>query len=224
MAKETVRQYLVAAGVGLTVFLASWWYNGGGLKIASPVNRGLADTSMVLLGLALLLGVLSRLYNAFDKWLIYRKEVGIAAFFAGAAHVYLAMFPLARRGPWGFYQSRPWSAWPGLLGLVLMFLLFIISFKAIENKIGTEKWWKLQYWGARLAGLGVLTHILVFRGPGWTGLFGNTEPIPSHFIVGVFGIFVLLSRLVELLGQRAAKAVVPGLAAAGAVVIGLAAR
>ena len=106
---------------------------------AAVVNRGLADASMVLLGTALVLGVLSRLYNAFDKFLTYRKEIGIMAFFSGAAHVYLAMFPLARRGPWGFYESRPWSAFPGLLGLGLMFLLFVISFKAVEEKLSTLK-------------------------------------------------------------------------------------
>lgn len=210
MIKETIRQYSVATTVAAAVFASSWLYNGGGLKISSPVNRGLADTSMFLLGTALVLGVLSRLYSVFDKFLTYRKELGIVAFFTGAVHVYLAMFPLARRGPWGFYESRPWSAIPGLLGLILMFLLFVISFKAIEEKLGTARWWKMQYWGARIAGLGVLTHIAVFRGPEWWGLIksGRGE-VPSSLMAASFGLFVLLSRLVELAGQKFAKAAIP---------------
>lgn len=210
MVKESLRQYLVAAGLGVTIFLASWGYNGGGLKLAGPVNRGLADTSIILLGIALLLGVLSRLYSVFDKFLTYRKEIGIMAFFSGAAHVYLAMFPLARRGPWGFYESRPWSGYPGLLGLILMFLLFVISFKTIEEKLGTARWWKMQYWGARAAGLGILTHIAVFRGPAWWELVktGRGEA-PSSLVVGSFGMFVLLSRLMEPAGQKFARAAIP---------------
>lgn len=218
MVKESLRQYLAAAGVGGLVFAASWWYNGGGLKISSAFNRGLADTSMFLLGTALMLGVLSRLYNVFDRFLTYRKEIGVTAFFTGLAHVYLVMFPLARRGPWGFYQSRPWSAFPGLLGLVLMFLLFIISFKKIEEKLGTARWWKMQYWGARTAGLGILTHIAVFRGPGWWELVKTGQgEVPSSLIVGSFGVWVLLSRLTELTGQKFAKIAVPvlGLAILG---------
>lgn len=220
MNREQIRQYLVAAAVGLALFLASWQYNGGGLKLAAAVNRGLADASIVLLGTALLLGLLSRLYAIFDKWLTYRKELGVLAFFTGAAHVYLTMFPLARHGVWGFYNYRPLSAWPGLSGLVIMFFLFVISFKKLEEKLGAKRWWKLQYWGGRLAGLGVLVHLLVFRGPVWRELItagGGEEILPSSLIVGFFAIFVLLSRLSELLGQKTARFLVPlwAIAAAG---------
>ena len=210
--KESVKQYLVAILTAGIVWLGFSMYGAGLAKgwSAAVVNRGLADTSIFLLGTALMLGILSRLYNAFDKFLTYRKEIGIMAFFSGAAHVYLAMFPLARRGPWGFYESRPWSAYPGLLGLGLMFLLFVISFKAVEEKLGTARWWKMQYWGARIAGIGILTHIAVFRGPEWWTLVkSGSGAVPSSLVAGSFGVFALLSRLAEPAGQKMAQKLVP---------------
>lgn len=215
MNKEQIRQYVVSTIFSLIIFALFAYYNSLQLQGLSPrvYNRALADTSIVLLGIALSLGMLSRLYEIWDKFLTYRKELGILAFFAGASHVYLSMFPLARSGPWGFYNYKPLSAYPGLAGLLIMFFLFLISAKLIEKSLGTKTWWKLQYIGGRLAGLAVLIHLIVLRGSTWPQIIqSSTSTPPSHLITGSFAIFILISRLLERLNKKLAKWLIPLLA------------
>ncbi len=218
MFRETVRQYLVAAAVaaGTVAFLAIYLTLRRGYFDLAIINKSLASGSLVLLGIVLLLGPLSRLYDRFDKWVNYRKELGILAFFLGAAHVYLSMFPLARRGPFGLYQSRPLVAYSGLVGLLIMTYLFIISFEKIKEKIDAGKWWKAQYVGVRIAALAVLFHMTVFKYPEWVKwLKGDAGQIaipawpPASLLVAVFSGFVLLVRLSEMFGLRPAKTLVP---------------
>ncbi len=218
MLKETVRQYLVAAAAaaGIAVFLAIYLTLRRGYFDLSIINKSLASGSLVLLGIVLLLGPLSRLYDRFDRWVNYRKELGILAFLLSGLHVYLSMFPLARRGPFGLYQSRPLVAYSGLLGLLIMTYLFIISFEKIKEKIDTAKWWKAQYIGVRIAALAVLFHMTVFKYPEWVKwLNGDAGQIaiptwpPASLLVAVFSGWVLLIRLAEMLGPRLAKTLVP---------------
>lgn len=212
MNKEFLRQYLVAAAVSVVI--------GGGLILYLTVRKGsfewaianksLADTSLILLEIVLLLGPLSRLFNRFDKWINYRKELGIMAFLVGAIHVYLSMFQLARRGPLGLYQSRPLVAYSGLLGLLIMAYLFVISFEKLKNKIGTAKWWKMQYIGCRIAALAVLFHMAVFKYSEWgQWLAGNVGQLarpqlpPVSLGVALFSALVFLIRISELFKKPA---------------------
>lgn len=215
---EAIRQYAVAAIVtAVTVWLvyryAAVRYGVEGL---SALNKSLATSTLFLLGVVLLMGPLSRLFTIFDHALKYRKELGILTFFTGAAHVYLSMFPLARRGPFGFYQSQPLSAYAGLAGLVIMFFLLILSLGAVERLLGTRVWWKLQYWGARLAFVASAFHFVVLKyqsmakwmvDRGGGGSPGALWLPPISILAAVFTVFVLAVRLSEFFGPRAARAI-----------------
>lgn len=215
---ENIRQYAVAATVtAVTVWLVYRYavvrYGAEGL---SSFNKSLATSTLFLLGIVLLLGPLSRLFTLFDHALKYRKELGVLTFFTGAAHVYLSMFPLARRGPWGFYASQPISAYAGLAGLVIMFFLLILSIGAVESIVGTRVWWKFQYWGARLAFIAIALHFIVLKYQGMIQWFvdrgaGGTQGMlwlpPISLLAAVFTAFVLVVRLSELFGPRAARAI-----------------
>lgn len=218
MKNEVVRQYLVAAAVaaGLVGGLALYLTARRGYFDLSIVNKSVASSSLLLLGIVLLLGPLCRLYRRFDPWGNYRKELGILAFFLGLAHVYLSMFPLARRGPFGLYLARPLVAYSGLLGLILMTGLFVISLEKVKAKINAASWWKMQYRGVRLAALAVLFHMTVSKYAEWgKWLSGDTGNIaipslpPASLLVALFSAFVLLVRLSELAGIRIARITVP---------------
>lgn len=179
-----------------------------GVEGLSTLNKSLATSTLFLLGIVLLLGPLSRLFTLFDHALKYRKELGVLTFFTGAAHVYLSMFPLARRGPLGFYAAQPLSAYAGLTGFVIMVILFLLSNATIERALGPKLWWKLQYWGARLAFIAVAFHMIVLKYTGWGAWFADKSSLPPLAILAtVFAAFVLVVRLSELFGQRAARAI-----------------
>lgn len=217
--KENIRQYLAALATAAVTAggLAAYLTLRRGYFDLSIVNKSLASTSLLLLGIVLLLGPLSRLYQRFDRWVNYRKELGILAFFLGGVHVYLSMFPLAKSGPLGLFQSRPLVAYLGLAGLVIMAALFVISFEKIKAKINYAKWWKAQYTGARIAAIAVLFHMAVFKYSEWGKWLGGetnrklAQPgwPPASLLVAVFSGFVLLVRLAEFFSLRLAKALVP---------------
>lgn len=205
---EGIRQYAVAvvftaAVVWLVYQYAVVRYGVAGL---SSLNKSLATSTLFLLGIVLLMGPLSRLFAVFDHALKYRKELGILTFFTGAAHVYLSMFPLARRGPFGFYQNQPLSAYAGLAGLVIMFFLFLLSSAAVERAIGTRTWWKLQYLGARTAFLAIAFHMIILKYAGWGKWLVERGSLPPLAILAtVFAAFVFVVRLSELFGPHAAR-------------------
>lgn len=201
----------------IAVALTWGWYKYARLGEDTPIsalNAGLAMATLFLLGGVLLLGPLTRLYSLFDRWLKYRRELGILAFITGAIHVYLVMFPLARRGPFGFYLSRPWSAFPGLAGLVIMFVLFIFSFDRIKKVIPPALWWKMQYWGVRMTFFVIAFHMIILKYTGWGEWFMTrgtaSTPVPPAALLGaIFTVFVLTVRFGEMASPRLAKILTP---------------
>ena len=97
-----------------------------------------------------------------------------------------------------------------------MFILLLLSGAVVERSIGTRVWWKLQYWGARLAFIAIALHFVVLkyqsmvqwfidRGAG--GMQGMLWLPPISLLAAVFTFFVLVVRLSELFGPRAARAI-----------------
>lgn len=205
-------QYLVAviisaSVVGVVYQYAAVRYGVGGL---TTLNKSLATSGLFLLGTVLLMGPFSRMFSIFDRWLKYRKEVGVLVFYLALFHTYVTMFVLSDRGPWGIYLSSPLSAYPGLVALTIMFLLIVISFPYIERVLGTKDWWKLQYWGARISFSLIAFHFTVLKYSGWgtwltTRGAGATQGAPSlpplAILAAIFSLYVLLVRISELFGQ-----------------------
>ncbi len=215
---EWISQYF-AAGVATAITIGFFYqyallrYGVAGL---STLNKSLATSTFFLLGIVLLLGPVSRMFSIFDRLFKYRKELGVLTFYTGAAHVYLSMFVVARRGPWGLYLAQPLSAYSGLVALIIMFLLLIISLRAMELTLGTKLWWYLQNWGARIAFILIAVHMAVLKYSGWapwlltrgTEITTGVASLPPETLLGaVFAAFVLVVRLSEVFGAKAARAI-----------------
>ena len=99
MNKEQVRQYLVAAVYGFISFilLSGYLFLRRGSFDLNIINQASADASLIILAVVLLIGPLSRLYDRFDSWIIYRKELGIIAFLLALAHGVISFFFLSDR-------------------------------------------------------------------------------------------------------------------------------
>lgn len=216
MLRSDILQYVYAG-----LFAAAWVFGlyeieviASGEAGMSALNVSLAASTLFLLGIVLLLGPLSRLFNRFDWALKYRKELGIMSFFTGLAHVYLVMFPLARNGPWGLYTSRPLSAYPGLEALIVLFILFAISNRFATRVMGAKLWWQLQYWGARAAFALIAFHMVVLKQktimswliPGDVPMTPGVVHYPPLIIWETqFVLLILVIRLSELFGVKAAR-------------------
>ena len=131
-------------------------------------NKVLASTAMTLLALTFIIGPVVRYFDRFDKWLGYRKEIGIVAGFLAIFHSLISYYLLPLKFPkfWLDFSSLEFGA--GLVGTVLLAFLFFISFKQAIALLGAGHWWLLQRWGLRLAVIATLIHVYVMKWEGWT--------------------------------------------------------
>ena len=211
--KYQLQQYGAALALAVPIFvsLSLYIFYRRGYYDLYIANKAFAGDAAVLLGVVFLLGPLSRFFVIFDRYLQYRKEIGMVAFFLALIHGLVSIFFLPSKFPMSRYVST--LNWPfvfGLAGLVVLVMLFFISNSWVENRLGTERWWWLQNWGLRLVvGLTVL-HVFVMKMNGWLSWYkvggeatlAHPELPGGGLLVGWFLTFAVLVRLSEFGGVR----------------------
>ncbi len=201
--------------LGIFSILTFYLYLRGGNINLFVLNKAIGDTAVLLLGITLFLGSLSRLYDAFDGWLRYRREVGLWVFYTASLHGILSLFFIPERFNLKYYLSHLSELFLGLISLFVLIILFVESYKRF--KIKAKNWWKLQNWGVRIAGILAFLHLWLLKYPSWTNWFikgenrGGIVPQlpPTGLWAGAFFVFIILARLSELLGQKVAKKLIP---------------
>lgn len=212
------RDYLISLLIAsaLTVFFGCYLLIRRGYFFDAPPtadmlyvpNKAIVGVGTVLLAFAFLIGPIVRYFDRFDKWLGYRKEIGIVGGFLVFFHAFISYFMLPLKFPQVYltFDSLPFAA--GLIGTVLLLFLFIISFKRAIDLIGASRWWFLQRWGLRLVILFTLIHVYAMKWSGWMKWlkFGGGTPTaelanPSlaglGILVMLFVTWVVIVRLYE---------------------------
>lgn len=224
MTREQIRQWVAAILVVATVFttLSLYLFLRRGYYNLYIANKAFGSASLMTIGTVLLIGPLSRLYQRFDKWIAYRKELGIVGFAAALTHTIISLFFLPDKFAFASFftfTSLNRGLVPFLFGLgsiIVFLILTIMSFNSVIRRMQKEVWWRWQYFGVRVAALLLFLHLVVMKYPGWISWFvkggGNelARPFlpPGSILPGSFGLFVLLVRLAELLDTKVAKIVI----------------
>lgn len=198
--------------VALSVYL---FYRRGyyDLYIANKIFAGVA---VILLGIVLLLGPGSRLFSFPDRYVQYRKELGIIAFFLGLIHSLVSLFFLPSKFPLSKYFSPiSWEFVFSLIAIILLIAIFAISNSWATRALGQTRWWKLQYWGVRIVFSLVCLHVFIMKWEGWVKWYkvgGGKELVRPEWpgagiLVGWFMAFVVLIRLSEFISPKLGRAV-----------------
>src|SRR3989304_6445686 len=133
MNKEQIRQYSVATIFGLVLFilLSGYLFLRRGYFDLYIINKVLAGASLIILVVIILIGPLSRFYDRFDSWVIYRKEFGIVAFLLALAHGIISFFFLSDRFTFSYFMNNLLTFIFGLISLFILAYLFILSFERV---------------------------------------------------------------------------------------------
>ncbi|KKU87387.1 hypothetical protein A3A64_00595 [Candidatus Gottesmanbacteria bacterium RIFCSPLOWO2_01_FULL_48_11] len=222
MSREQFRQYGVAVLVALPIFavLSYYLFLRRGYYDLYIANKAFGSTSLILIGIVLLIGPLSRLYQSFDNWVSYRKELGIVGFTLALVHTIISLFLLPDKFAFASfftYTSLNRGLVPFLFGItsiIMLFVLIVLSFDAVIRRMDKAVWWRWQYWGVRVSALLLYLHVVVMKYPGWISWYtkGGSSDLaipylpPGSIFAGSFGLFVLLVRLIELPGAKIARA------------------
>lgn len=215
-----IRPYLVAYAIasGILFTLCLYLFLRRGYFDLYIANKAIADTALYMIGLVLLAGTLGRLYQKFDALLGLRKAIGIFAAIFAIIHFLIAFFFLPTHFTLNGFLTRGLIPFVfGLISTITLSVLLVLSINVIIQKINKTLWWKIQYWGIRLAGMTLLAHLVIMKYPGWITWLTNgggeelARPYlpPGSLIAGTFGIFVLTIRISELTGKKIAAVVHP---------------
>ena len=218
MNKEQIRQYSVAAIFGLVLFilLSGYLFLRRGYFDLYIINKVLAGASLIILAVVILIGPLSRLYDRFDSWIIYRKELGIVAFLLVLAHGVISFFFLSDRFSITYFMNYLVTFILGFTSVFVLGYLFILSFERIINFLDRKKWWLVQSWGVRIAGILAFLHVFLLKYPGWVNWYikgGSPELArpylpPASIIAFAFAFFVVFVRLSEFFGKKTGRIMV----------------
>jgi len=214
---SSLRDYVIALliATALTVFMGFYLFIRRGYFFDAPPtadmlyvpNKAIVGAGTVLLAFAFLIGPIVRYFDRFDKWLGYRKEIGIVGGFLVFFHAIISYFLLPLKFPQAYltFDSLQFSA--GLIGIFLLIFLFIISFKKAIDLIGASRWWFLQRWGLRLVILFTLIHVYSMKWSGWmkwlkqsgapTVELANPQMAGLGILVMLFVTWVVIVRLYE---------------------------
>src|SRR3989344_7482123 len=225
MSREQLRQYGVAILAALPIFatLSVYLFLRRGYYDLYIANKAFGSAGLIVIGIVLLISPLSRLYQRFDTWISYRKELGIVGFALALAHTIISLFLLPNTFTFASFfkfTSINRGLVPflfGLSGILLLTTLTILSLDRITAKLKKETWWRWQYWGVRIAALLLFLHLVVMKYPGWISWFvqGGSDELarpfmpPGSLFAGSFGLFFLLVRLIEFAGAKVARVATP---------------
>lgn len=161
------------------------------------INSAAGGAAFLLIALIILIGPLTRLYQVFDSWMMYRKELGIFAFFLAFYHSIYSLVYL----PFVYRASVLPSTIIGILAILVLAFLFMISRHKIISRLNMKTWWKLQYFGIRITGILILLHVILLKWNGWLRWYASTEKAlpPGSILVTLIAFFVIGVRIIDVL-------------------------
>jgi len=212
------RDYLISLllASSVTVFFGFYLFIRRGFLFDAPVtmdtlyvpNKALANAGVMLIAFIFLLGPIVRYFDRFDKWLGYRKEIGIVGTFLLVLHGIITYFYLPLKVPQEELDLDDLDILAGVLGTAILTFLFVISFKKAISIFGAKKWWFLHRWGLRTVILLTAIHVVLLKWEGWwkwITVGGNVTPsvahplmVPISLLVGLFLFWVILIRFYEV--------------------------
>jgi DMSO/TMAO reductase YedYZ heme-binding membrane subunit len=182
--------------LGLLVFAATYSYTAW-LKIPGTLNKSVADTSIILIGLSMLLTSICYFWDFLDSKIIYRKHLGLIGFAFGLVHIGLS-FPALKRlfeiSTW--QQGAMWPALTGAIAAVIFAIMTLISNRYMATELGGRLWRAILRTGY-LAIIFVWLHVVLLKYERWLTWFeGGMQTLPSmSLLVSIFMFIVVVMRV-----------------------------
>lgn len=181
---------------GLVAFLIFFFYTNS-LGIPSAVNKAVADASVILIGLSMLLSSVCYFWDFADKLIIYRKHLGLAGFTMVIVHIVLSWSVFAKLFALSFWlQPTARAAVAGALATAIFSMMAFISNKHAAYEMGGVWWRRFLRFGYPGLFL-VLLHVLFLKLARWVAWAqaGFEKPPAISLLVSLFILIVIGMRL-----------------------------
>jgi DMSO/TMAO reductase YedYZ heme-binding membrane subunit len=181
---------------GLIVFGLTYAYTAK-MGIPGVLNKSIADTAIILIGLSMLLSGICYFWNFFDTKIVYRKQLGLVGFGFGLVHIGLsfsALTSLLSAATWT--KGIPWNWLTGVLATLIFIIMTISSNQYSAAHLGGKTWRMILRTGYLAVAL-ILVHVVLLKSSRWLTWYQagmKTWPSLSLIVTG-FMVIVILMRL-----------------------------
>lgn len=188
--------YLKTGFLSAVLFAGAFYYTKW-MGVPNELNKSVADTAVVLIGLSMLISSLCYFWNAWDWSIVYRKYLGLVGFAYAVAHLLLSWGPfLALTNAATWQQGRMWPALTGLLALIIFAIMAAISNAFSARLLGGRNWRYVLRTGY-VALILVWFHVVLLKSARWLNWYQEgmkTFPALSLVVTG-FIVLVVAMRL-----------------------------
>src|SRR3989344_5026046 len=164
------------------------------------INKFIASTGILLIGISFSLGPFFHYFNIFDSKLIYRKYLGVLGALYGFLHPLITVLFLSERF-FGKWKLNNWFAFvAAVIATFLLIMMVLVSNKFAIQKLGHEVWKFILRLGY-LAYFLLLLHIILLKYPRWIMWIKDFPQtiLPSFSLISaIFILLILLLRLKAL--------------------------
>ncbi len=165
--------------LSLYLFLRQGNYN------LSALNKALGSTAVILAGLTLLVGPLSKKFLSLTQFMTIRRHVGLLAFGAAILHVGISFSQISLSIPITF----------GILAILAWTYMAFISRDSKVIQMGVALWKKHLSFAGVFAFAVIFLHVVFLRYQGWTKwLHGQVKQTPQllHPSLAPLSVFTFL--------------------------------
>jgi DMSO/TMAO reductase YedYZ heme-binding membrane subunit len=188
--------YLKTTIFGLVIYSLFYAYTNW-LSIPGAVNKSVADVSIFLMGLSMLLSGVCYFWNIFDPLIRYRKYLGLIGFAFGLVHIALsfsALQAVLKVETW--QKGLMWPAFTGLLAAVIFTVMALVSNNRMAIFLG-GKLWRYVLRTGYLAVILVAAHVVLLKSARWLTWYNEgMKTLPSlSLLISIFMVVVVLMRV-----------------------------
>lgn len=206
MLSPEFKLYLKTSIFGLSVFALIYFYITW-MQIPGVLNKSVADTAVVLMGLSMLISGLSYFWKSLASFIIYRKYLGLIGFAFATVHLILSWSALSQLLQIELWQQLKIGApLSGLLAFIIFTMMWMISNRLSARLLGGNLWRMLLRTGYLALAL-VFIHIYLLKASRWITWYqeGMTSPPSASLLSAIFIIVVIVMRLVMAKSLRKKK-------------------
>ena len=162
------------------------------------LNKAVGQTAVIFIGLSFLLGPLCKVFHFLSHHIQYRKYFGLFGFGFVVLHVVFSLLQWSDRFNLQWYLDHLVGIIAAIIATLIFTVLALTSRASIMRSLGGPRWKMIQRTGYVAVAL-VLIHIYAASGSRWQQWFAGEVDMPTSFLIFVFGIVVIVARLIAFL-------------------------
>lgn len=165
------------------------------------INKAIAETSIILIGLSYLIGPLCKIIPGLHKHILIRKYFGLIGFGGVVVHIVTSLLQYSGRINLEWYYDHLLGVIAAVIAIIIFVRLALTSTDKAYLALGKDKWKSIQRTGY-IALILSLIHVSIASFSRWQMWWNNEVPMSLSLKAFVFISLILIIRVIAFLVDR----------------------